>query len=266
MEKKYLEKKLTALALAGVLTFSVGGCGTELGSDKSDMDVLSTTDENVSDLSKGVVQEKEVDGEDFKLVIEYFSETGSDWRITDTKRMWMQINTSGLSSSLEVYIDNVHTDTSIVSEKSAIYSGILQDTMDDRIHNSLMLGFPISDTVSYLGCNVIEGQNSEFIEGWTHGYNGSYNTAVETKRYKESDYLKEGVYYNQIDSVIDLIVVDKNTNEKRTVSVFSNILVEVNHRITFKEGDKLVTYEYDKNGNSKKVDECEIQSVLKLDK
>lgn len=38
-------------------------------------------------------------------------------------------------------------------------NGILQDTMDDRIHNSLMLGFPISDDVCHIGINQIEGQN-----------------------------------------------------------------------------------------------------------
>lgn len=82
----------------------------------------------------------------------------------------------------------------------------------------------------------------------------------------ESDYFKGGVWANQIDSVIDLIIVSKNTNVKRTVSVFSNLKVSVNHRITFKEGDKFVTYEYDRNGNSVKVDESESEAVLKKNK
>ena len=134
--------------------------------------------------------------------------------------------------------------------------------MDDRIHNSLMLGFPISDTIAYYGVNIIEGQNSEFIEGWSYGYNG-YNGSVETKRRKESEFLENGVWANQMDSVIDLIIVDKNTNEMRTVSVFSNLLIEVNHRITFIEEENYVTYEYDRNGNRTKVDEC---PVLKKEK
>lgn len=137
--------------------------------------------------------------------------------------------------------------------------------MDDRIHNSLMLGFPISDTIAYYGVNIIEGQNSEFIEGWSYGYNGynGYNGSVETKRRKESEFLENGVWANQMDSVIDLIIVDKNTNEMRTVSVFSNLLIEVNHRITFIEEENYVTYEYDRNGNKTKVDEC---PVLKKEK
>lgn len=263
MKKKYFEKRFSALALAGLLTFSVSGCSTELASDKSDMDVMTTQDYlEDSDLSNGVVQEKEVMGEDFNLVIKYSCDEGSDWRVTDTKRLNMEIKTSGLQDNLEVYIDNIHIDTSIVSDK-VLYSGILQDTMDDRIHNSLMLGFPISDIVSYYGVNIIEGQNSEFIEGWSYGYNGYNSGSVETKRRKESDFLSNGVWANQIDSVIDLIIVDKNTNEMRTVSVFSNLLIEVNHRITFVEGENYVTYEYNRDGSKTKVDEC---PVLKKEK
>lgn len=266
MKNKNIDKKFTALALAGLLTFSASGCDSvELASDKTDMDVMSTqkySEDN--DLSKGVVQEKWVIGEDFKLIIKYSCDEGSDWRVTDTKRLNIEIKTSGLQDDLEVYIDNIHTDTSIVSDK-VLYSGILQDTMDDRIHNSLMLGFPISDTIAYYGVNIIEGQNSEFIEGWSYGYNGynGYNGSVETKRRKESEFLENGVWANQMDSVIDLIIVDKNTNEMRTVSVFSNLLIEVNHRITFIEEENYVTYEYDRNGNKTKVDEC---PVLKKEK
>ncbi len=259
---KYLRKqRLVALSLAGLLSLSA--CGpTELSSDKSDMDILKTTDDDFDDLGRGVVQEKDVLGEDFKLILKYYCDEEIDWRVTDTKRMNMEIKTSGLSKDLEVYIDNIHIDTSIVSGK-ILYSGILQDTMDDRIHNSLMLGFPISDTVSYYGCNIIEGQNSEFVEGFSYGYNGYSGGSIATRRRKESDYLSAGVWANQIDSVIDLIIVDKNTQEKRIVSVFSNLLVEVNHRITFLEDGNYVTYEYDRNGNKTKIDECSNELTLK---
>ena len=263
---RYLKKQqLVALSLAGLLSFSLSGCGTEMGSDKSDMDIISSSNEmeDGESLSNGIMQEKDVEVETFKLVIKYMCESGSDWRITDTKRLYTEIRTLGLQSNLEVYIDNVHTDTSIVSGKNAIYDGILQDTMDDRIHNSLMLGFPISDTNFYYGCNVIEGQNSEFMEGYTYGYNSAHGTSIETKRRMESAFLEEGVYANQFDSVIDLIIVNKDTNETRAVSVFSNLLVEVNNRITFKEGDKFVTYEYDRNGEKTKIDECSGELTLK---
>ena len=80
MKNKNIDKKFTALALAGLLTFSASGCDSvELASDKTDMDVMSTqkySEDN--DLSKGVVQEKGVIGEDFKLIIKYSCDEGSD--------------------------------------------------------------------------------------------------------------------------------------------------------------------------------------------
>lgn len=259
MKKDYLElkKALSVLLAGGVLTTVLSSCGpTELSASKSSIDMLdpSVSFDVGDNLNLGVTQIKEVYNEKFRLNINYVCEEGSDWRITDTKYLNMKIKTEGLPTGIDVYIDNVHTDTTIVSTK-AIYNGILQDSMDDRIHNALMIGFPISDSVVYSGWNVIEGQNSEFIEGWSYGYNGHHNTSVESKRRLESDFLEEGVYANQIDSVIDLIIVDNNINETRAVSVSSKILIRVNNKITFVEKDKLVTYEYDMYGKSTKIKE-----------
>lgn len=260
---KLKNKKLLSLALAGALTATLSSCApTELGSDKSGIDIIDTTIQDGGYLAQGINQVLNVEGETFKLSIDYICEEGNDWRITDTKHLYMSIKTQDLDDSKEVFIDNIHTDTSIVSTK-AIFDGIIQDSMDDRIHNSLMLGFPISNSNSYYGCNVIEGQNSEFIEGWTYGYNGYGSGSISSKRHLESDFLEKGVYANQIDSVIDLIVVDKETGEQRAVSVFSNLLIRVNDKITFIENGEEVTYKYDKEGNKVKIEE---DNSLKLEK
>ena len=159
----------------------------------------------------------------------------------------MEIYTEGLPTNKEVYIDNIHTDTSIVSTKAKI-DGIKQDTMDDKIHNSLMYGFPISDTNSYYGINEIEGENKEFIDGYIWGYNSLNKGEISQQRLLESKFLEGGVWANKIDSVIDLIIIDNNTNEMRTVSVPSILLVEANNKIRMSDG---TTYEYDREGNSK---------------
>ena len=122
--------------------------------------------------------------------------------------------------------------------------------MDDHIHNGLMYGFPISDTINYYGCNVIEGQNSEFLELWTYACNGTSSTEIAEKRRLESDFLKEGVYANQIVNAIDLIVFDKQNGTCRTVTADSSIMVKVNNRVTLLENNQEVIYEYDMNGKS----------------
>ena len=99
----------------------------------------------------------------------------------------------------KVYIDNIHTDTSICSYYAQI-DGVMQDTMDDRIHNSLILGFSISDTNSYRGINQIEGQNDTFVKGFASGYNGYHSASITEQRFLESDFLKNGVYANKISS------------------------------------------------------------------
>ena len=137
----------------------------------------------------------------------------------------------------KVYIDNIHTDTSICSYYAQI-NGVMQDTMDDRIHNSLMLGFSISDTNSYSGINQIEGQNDTFVKGFASGYNGYHSASITEQRFLESDFLKNGVYANKISSVIDLIIV--NGEETTFTSVQSEVQVSVWAYIQFQDDDQII--------------------------
>lgn len=212
-----ITERMVGLALTGALCLS--GCSDSSSyvvRKDNDYDVLDTnydinsdidnanTDNNTIDdngeetekVNEGlssVKQELDVKGEDFKLIIEYSCD--DDWRITSNKDLNMEIYTKGLDANKEVYIDTIHMDTFIVSNYDC-YDGILQDTLDDHIHNSLLLGFPISDDNSYYGVNKIEGQNDTFINGFFRGYNGYHHGEVEEKRLLEEDYLKEGVWAN----------------------------------------------------------------------
>ncbi len=134
-------------------------------------------------------------------------------------------------------------DTSIVAT-TAMFNGIIQDTLDDRIHNSLLLGFPIDNQNSYYGINVIEGQNDEFLEGVAHGYNGYATGTVTTQRRLESDYLEKGVYANKINTAVGLLIEDTQTGSIRGVDVDSTLIIEANNQVTFEEKDDYVTYEY----------------------
>ena len=171
------------------------------------------------------------------------------WTITDDKDIVMEINTENLSDG--TYIDNIHTDTEIVSY-SPYSNGGLQDTMDDRIHNSLMLGFPISNDESYVGVNHIEGQNDTFISGYSYGGNGYSSGSISQRRRLESEYLESGVYANEISSVIDLIIVDEN-NVTSCVSVNSDISVPVWPFTKHVDDDGTVYYNYYYYDNSTKI-------------
>ena len=249
MKNLKIKKQFMALMLASSLGLAATGCGEELGANNEEYDILKTVDDESTDnILSGVTQIVDVPGEDFKLKVIYSSDA-KEWRITSDKTLNMEIYTEGLPSEKEVYIDNIHTDTSIVSTKAQI-DGIKQDTMDDRIHNSLMYGFPISDTNSYYGINEIEGENKEFIEGYVCGYNSYTNGSITQKRFLESEFLSSGVWANKIDSVIDLIIVNKSTGEIRTVSVPSILLVEANNKIKYDDG---TVYEYDHQGKKREL-------------
>lgn len=252
--KKSNKKRVYAFAMAALLSTTLAGCSAkELANSSSNLDMLTTkTDTDGSKLNSGVTQRKEVAGEDFNLLINYTSGEG-DWHINSNKSLNIDIKTENLPENLAVYIDNVHIDTSIVSS-SAIYDGILQDTMDDHTHSSLVLGFPISDTQSYHGVDEIDGQNETFISGMGYG-NAYYSSgSIVQKRLLESDYLRKGVYANKVSAVIDLWIVDKPTGEVlRQVSVKSELLVEVNDIVTFEKKGEYITYDFERDGSYKEI-------------
>ena len=224
---KKLCKKGACVLMTVAVVGSLSGCiERELATNTNvSYDVIDTMDTEA--LKNGLQQTIEVPGENFKLIVEYKCELqeGERWIVTSDKKINMEIRTDGVDdTTTKVYIDNIHTDTTICSKFPTV-DGITQDSMDDRIHNSLMLGFPIADDVSYVGINEIEGQNQTFISGAYMGFNGYSSGSVTERRYNESDYLEKGVYANKITSIIDLIIV--KGNQQRTVSVPSEVQVSV---------------------------------------
>lgn len=147
----------------------------------------------------------------------------------------MKVYTEGLPAGTEVYIDNVHIDTSIKS-KYAVMDGILQDTMDDHVHSSQLIGFPISDDIVYYGVNAIEGCNQSFIQLTTYGYQGYTAGEAVTKRRTERWYVEDmDVYANKIQVVYDLLVKCPNDEYFSNISVSSDFLVPVTTNINTNE-------------------------------
>ena len=127
-------------------------------------------------------------------------------------------------------------------------NGILQDSMDDRIHNSLMLGFPIGDDINYYNVFAVEGCNMDFIEGSASGFNGYYTSTISQKRYTEKDYLDAGVWGSKFQIIYDLLIKTPNDKTPRCVSVKTDFVVPVNTEIVYSDGDsKTKVYKYNNN-------------------
>jgi hypothetical protein len=235
-----VNKKAITLALAGILaTVSLTGCAEYELAPKENYDIVGQhqiTDDGL--LTRGLIQNLNVQGEDFSLVAEYScdDETQRAWRITSDKFLYLKVYTNNLPAGYEVYIDNIHIDTSIKSKYASV-DGILQDTMDDRIHNAQMIGFPIGNDTCYYGVNAIEGCNNDFIQGTFYGYQGYSTGTIIQKRYTEADYKKLGVYANKLQIVYDLLVKGPNDMEFRNISVNTDFIVPVS--------DNIIEYEID---------------------
>ncbi len=223
---KGLKMRMTAFALAASSTMVLCGCEHEMA-PAEDYDIVSMNNDGSSEFS-GLSQILDVPGYDFKLITEYSCDDTSEreWRITSDKFLYLKVYTEGLPAGTEVYIDNVHIDTSIKS-KYAVMDGIMQDTMDDHVHSSQLIGFPISDDVTYYGVNAIEGCNQQFMQLTTYGYNGYYHSTAEVKRWTEQHYLNLGVYANKIQIVYDLLIKGPNDKDFANVSVSTDFIVPI---------------------------------------
>ena len=252
-KKDLLRIKLCALALSSALETTLVGCSENRESATNEnVDHLTLDQTNTDDIENGVTQVLQVPNNDFSLVVNYKFDLldNEKWTLCDDKNIIMEICTKNLKKGMKVYIDNVHTDTSVMAYEN-YFNGILQDTMDDRIHNSLMQGFPISNSVSYVGTNHIEGQNDSFIAGFTYGLGGYLSSgSVYERRRLESDYLSHGVYANKISSVIDLIIVNED-EVTSCVSVSSSLVVPIWPFVKFiKKDEEYYNYYYEENGKA----------------
>lgn len=244
-----IRKKGTLVLVTGAILCSLPGCGREVSTNANvKYDVIDTMDEDL--VANGIQQRLEVPGEDFDLVVDYrcVLEENAKWTITSDKEMYLDVYTDGLDDNTKVFIDNVHIDTTIRSVYPSV-DGITQDTMDDRIHNSQMIGFPISDDNTYSTVNCIEGQNQTFMQGSFYGFNGYTSGSISERRYIESDYLAAGVYANKINSIIDLII-QKEDGTTTCVSVPSTVGISVwpyIERINTDGSSTFRCYYYDEN-------------------
>jgi len=235
---KKLKLKAAVFSLAFGSIVLMTGCDQELAPDE-DYDVLEQIDNKNNSLTSGLQQVLEVPGQNFKLITEYTCDDSSkrEWRITSDKFLYLQVYTEGLPNDVEVYIDNIHIDTSIKS-KYAVVDGVLQDSMDDHVHSSQLIGFYISDNSSYFGVNAIEGCNQEFLSMTGYSFNGYGTVDAQTERQLESDYLEKGVYANKIQIVYDLLIKGPNDKDYTNVSVSTDFLVPVTSTINYEKSEQ----------------------------
>lgn len=230
-------RKLLIASSFSLISASLTGCSeTELSTNGvDDSKIVDFNDAGTDDfLENGIRKVINVPGEEFKLVIEYSGEmeNGEYWTVTDNKKLYTKIYTEDLPLGYEVYINDIHVDTSIVAKQKQM-DGIKQDTMDGGVHNSTLPGFLIGNDSCYYGVNQIDGQNDEFIQGTMIGYESYSSGTVTQKRFLESDYLEKGVIANQVSSVYTLLVKGPDDISYRGISVDDDIYIKIYNKVLF---------------------------------
>lgn len=255
---KNTRKLNTILGLSFVLaTTNLSGCSSKVITD--DVTETYTTIDSTNETQEIEPQILTVEGENFKLIVENYlnKEDASSWRITTNKQLITKICTKNLPADTQVWIDNIHMDSYIVAATEEM-NNIKQDSMDDHSHSENILGFPISNEVCYYGTFEIEGQNSEFIEGSSYGFNGYNSGTITQRRHSESEYLSKTVYANKISSVYDLWI-KKGDNEPYMTTAKSSVVVLVDNELKVKEKDKIKIRKYKRDGSYEIISESEIE-------
>ncbi|WP_373261978.1 hypothetical protein [Hungatella hathewayi] len=201
-------------------------------------------DDKIGEFENGkLTMEVDIPNESFTLKAVFKAEdyTIDRWRTTDVKTLNLSACTVELPENTEVFIDNVHIDT-VIKSLYAAYDAIPIDTMDDRTHSSLVLGFPITDSMSYNGIFAIGGYSDMLIEGFTSGYStgkAGYNTGyIKESRVTESVLRNSAVYANMFQIVWDLWIQKPGNKYPYMTSVKTEFLIPTE----FKQGDYIFLY------------------------
>jgi hypothetical protein len=217
-------KKLFLLAVLAAFTCVAYSCEPTAALPNKNVSVMN------NDLEGGalLIQHK-VNGEVFTFTTRYSTSYNvDDWQITDSKTLkmeaWLEQSAYFTGTTL---LDNVHVDCNIQS-KYQIMDGVLQDTMDDRLHTGDQPGFLVSDIYPYENTFSIEGYSQWLVEGWGY-FNTSYGyTSYETVRLTEQNLRGNGgVMGNKFTIVYDLLIRNQGEEFYHTRSIVDEFIVPV---------------------------------------
>ena len=254
--KNILRKKFLYLGLYGILSsYTLTGClrlfisPTETHKSTEDLPeekFLSPTDFFDCFENATLSQTIDVPGESFSLKIDFSrsSDQEQPWTVTGNKNLDMKIVTTDLPENTLVYINEIQMDIYLKSS-DVNYGEFLQNSINDYIHNSDLLGFYIDNNSAYYGTFIINGSDQSFNENFSYG-NLFVEKGMETeKRYTEKDYLKMGVTDNTFRIVYDLLVKGPNDEDYRNVSAKTSFKIPIHYDPDlFNNNEKNETTEY----------------------
>ena len=149
----------------------------------------------------------------------------SAWRITDSKTLTMELFLQSAPHNTTIFVEHVHCDINLKAKYAGV-DGMLQDTMDDKLHSGNQPGFWISENHSYKNIFAIEGYSQTIIDGWGWMV-GSYGAMnIRSERLTEKNLMNEGgVYGSKIQIVYDILIKYDNEPYYHTTSFVDEFLI-----------------------------------------
>jgi len=166
--------------------------------------------------------------ENIKIKTSYWSDYDSTtWKITDNKNIWIQLEVLDNPNNLTILIEHLHADCSLEAKRPGL-DGILQDTMDDKIHEGDQPGFYVSVDHPYYECFLIEGYSKWLIDGWIFYFSGYGAGGVVEERLTETNVRNRGVVGSEISVVYDVLIKDPSTGLYYKYIIHDDFIVYLN--------------------------------------
>jgi hypothetical protein len=144
------------------------------------------------------------------IVTTYRSDYGeSSWKITDNKELYITLEVTTQPSDVTVIIEHMHADVSVHAYKPDV-DGILQDTMDDKIHEGTQPGFYVSPLYPYEEIFAVEGYSKWLIDGWISLVNDFGSGSIDEERLNENNLKRNGAVGSEIVIVYDVLIKKGN--------------------------------------------------------
>ncbi len=192
MEKRALRNTLLIVLLSFIISVSVTYClFNQAAAEPTLVDGISFTHR----LDADVV-----------IKTTYSTTYGAEfWTITDNKDLLMFLEVVSQPSDVTVYVEHMHADVTIHAYDEQL-DGLLQDTMDDKLHAGDQPGFWVDPDHRYEEIFAVEGYSKWLIEGWMWFYSGWGSGKTEERRLTEENIIKAGAVGSQITVVYDILI------------------------------------------------------------
>lgn len=164
------------------------------------------------------------------ILVETFYQTDytdGKWRITDNKNVDIQLSVIEQPENTTIFVEHMHADCGIYSNKTGAESinGLIQDSMDDKLHVGLQVGFYVSPQYDYNCVFAIEGYSEHFTQIWGFVVSSFGYITSNRRRLTEENLVYYGATGSKFMIVFDLLIKNEGEDYYHTESFMDAFVV-----------------------------------------